>query len=89
MKKINSSVKNLLDKYIILKNKKNEIRKYRDKRRVDIYSKVSLTDSQQNEINEIFLNNYGKKVSSVWHRHYTAFTGNFDKYYFPELFYEF
>ena len=66
---------------------RNEIKKFKDKRRVEIYSKVSLTERQKEEIDILFKQNYGKRVPYTWHRHFTAFTGNFDKNYFPELLY--
>ena len=64
-----------------------EIRKFKDQRRVKIYSKVKLSSAQKQEIDDLFVNNYGKKIPYTWHRHFTAFTGNFDKNYFPELLY--
>ena len=65
--------------------RKNEIIKYEDKRRREIYEKVNLTDAQKREIDDFYLNNYGEKIPYTWHRHFTAFTGNFDVQYFPEL----
>lgn len=73
------------EKIRLNQRKKSEIRKFRDKRRVEIYSKVKLSKVQKQEIDKLFLDNYGKKIPYTWHRHYTAFTGNFDKNYFPEL----
>ena len=64
-----------------------EIRKFKDPRRVAIYSKVCLTDKQKKEIDALYLKNYGSKIPHTWHRHYTAFTGKFDVNYFPELLY--
>jgi hypothetical protein len=64
-----------------------EIKKFQDPRRVDIFSKVVLSDEQKSDIDELYKNNYGEKIPYIWHRHYTAFTGKFDKYYFPELLY--
>lgn len=65
--------------------KSREKRKFRDPRRKKIYETVHLTDEQIRETNELFIKNYGKKVPLTWHRHFTAFTGNFDKNYLPEL----
>lgn len=48
---------------------------------------MQLTYEQKAEIDEVFLNNYGQSIPYTWHRHFTAFTGKFDKYYFPELLY--
>lgn len=64
-----------------------EIKKFKDSRRVKIFSKIQLTKEQKKQIDEFYLKNYGKKIPYTWHRHYTAFTGNFDVKYFPELLY--
>ena len=62
-----------------------EFRKYKDPRRKEIYETVNLTSEQKQEIDDLFLRNYGEKIPYTWHRHFTAFTGNFDKNYLPEL----
>ena len=86
---LKKSVKNLLlniqDKYKHKRSRFGEIEKFRDKRRVAIYSQVNLTKEQIAQIDEVYLKNYGEKIPYIWHRHFTAFTGNFDPYYFPEL----
>ena len=64
-----------------------EILKFKDSRRVAIYSKVNLTAEQKKQIDDFYRANYGKKISHTWHKYYTAFTGNFDANYFPELIY--
>ena len=64
-----------------------EIKKYTDPRRVSIYKKIQLTDSQKRKIDSLYIENYGKKVPHIWHRHFTDFTGNFDEKYIPELLY--
>ncbi len=66
---------------------RNEIKKFKDKRRIEIYDKVSLSSQQKHDIDTLFKENYGKKIPYTWHRHFTAFTGNFDKNYIPELLY--
>ena len=82
-----TSLFNLREDYLIWRRKHNEIKKYRDGRRIEIYNKVTLSDDQMKKIDSLYLNNYGKKISYAWHRHYTAFTGKFDENYFPELLY--
>lgn len=62
-----------------------ELKKFKDTRRIEIFSRVNLTSQQQKEIDDLYEQNYGKKIPYIWHRYYTAFTGKFDKYYFPEL----
>ncbi|MBQ8033257.1 MAG: hypothetical protein IJ266_04840 [Elusimicrobiaceae bacterium] len=66
---------------------RNEIKKFQNPRRVAIWSKVHLSQEQKTQIDQFYLKNYGQKVAHTWHRHYTAFTSNFDVKYFPELFY--
>ena len=80
-------VKNLYANLLIHRNKKREVKKFKDPRRVAIYSKINLTNEQRKQIDEFYLKNYGKKIPYTWHRHFTAFTGNFDYRYFPELLY--
>ena len=66
---------------------RREIKKFKDPRRVAIYSQIRLINSQKKQIDDFYLENYGKKIPYTWHRHYTAFTGNFDVSYLPELIY--
>lgn len=65
--------------------RRGEIKKFQDPRRVEIYSKVNLSEEQKNEIDSFYLKFYGAKVPYTWHRHFYAMTGKFDKKYFPEL----
>ncbi len=85
--KLRDFSENLLDKLWQKHRLRCEIKKYRDKRRVDIYSSVSLTEEQKRKIDNLYKENYGKRIPHTWHRHYTAFTGTFDEYYFPEMLY--
>lgn len=84
MKKI---LNNMLSHIKSIVTHKRELKKYKDPRRVSIYEKIQLTDGQKEEIDSLYIENYGKKVPHIWHRHFTAFTGVFDKNYFPELLY--
>ena len=65
----------------------HEIIKQRDRRARKIYSTVCFTDEQKKAIDELYLANYGEKVPYIWHQRYTAYTGQFDACYFPELLY--
>lgn len=67
--------------------KRQERQKYRDPRRRAIYETVMLTPEQKAAIDRLYLENYGEKIPYTWHRHYTAYTGQFDVNYFPELLY--
>ena len=85
VRNIKRFVLNRFDKFFRYYLKKEEIKKFRDPRRVAIHSTVSLTDEQKNAIDKVYLENYGKKIPHTWHKHFTAYTGKFDPYYFPEL----
>lgn len=76
---------NLQERSAIKKARRREIKKFQDPRRVEIFSKIILTDQQMTEIDKVYLENYGEKIPYTWHRHFTAYTGKFDPYYFPEL----
>ena len=84
MRGIRNFLSDTLEKIIIYLSKKHELKKYKDPRRVSIYSKIQLTKEQKKQIDDLYLTNYGKKIPYIWHRHFTAFTGNFDAKYFPE-----
>ena len=62
-----------------------ELKKFDDIRRKRIYEKIVLSDTQKHEIDNLYVNNLGRKIPYTWHRHYTAFTGSFDANYFPEF----
>ena len=84
-------LKVLFDKYFelycIYCSKHREKKKFENKNRKKIYEEINLTDEQKREIDSLYIQNYGKKIPYIWHRHYSAFTGRFDKNYFPELLY--
>jgi len=75
------------DKTLIKKSRQSEIKKFQDPRRKKIYNSIELSDEQKKAIDTFFIKNYGEKIPYTWHKHYTAFTGNFDVQYFPELLY--
>ena len=80
-------LRNFLRRRRIEGARRGEINKFKDSRRVAIFSKINLTDEQKKQIDDFYLENYGEKIPYTWHRHFTAFTGNFDYKYFPELLY--
>ena len=86
-RKIKRIIVNALDRLFLYLSRKNEIKKFKDSRRKEIYNKIVLNNEQKKEIDELYKNNYGCRIPYTWHRHYTAFTNNFDKNYFPELLY--
>ena len=50
-----------------------------------LYEPIRLTREQEEAVDRLYLENYGKKIPYIWHRLYTGFTGQFDPAYFPEL----
>lgn len=64
-----------------------EKQKFKDPRRKAIYNTVTLSREQEDQIDRLYMENYGRKIPYTWHRHFTAFTGQFDPQYFPELLY--
>ena len=78
---------NTVEKRKINAGRRHEINKFKDERRQAIYEKVQLTEEQIKKLDDFYLSNYGEKIPYTWHRHYTAFTGNFDEKYVPELLY--
>ena len=64
-----------------------EKKKFRDKRRVEICNSTKLSQEQIDSVEKLYKNNHGKKIPLTWHKSYTAYTGRFDKYYFPEILY--
>jgi len=77
----------LTDRILISHRRKTEIKKMEDPRRVEIRESVTLTEKQKKEIDEYFMTYYGEKVPHTWHQYFTAYTGQFDVRYFPELLY--
>lgn len=50
-----------------------------------LYSEVTLTKEQEDEIADFYKKHYGKRISTKWHRLYQSYTGNFRADYFPEI----
>ena len=75
----------ITDKLIVQHLRNGEFRKYKSPKRKAIYETIILTDEQKKEIDQLYKTYYGEKIPYTWHRHFTAFTGKFDKNYIPEL----
>lgn len=88
---LSQNIKNLIldkrEKRIIHHRRVAEIDKINDPRRVKIAEMVQLSKEQKEAIDEVYMKNYGSKIPYIWHQYYTAYTGNFDPYYAPELLY--
>lgn len=84
---VKNRVRDYQDQHLIKARRAYEINKFKDPRRVAIYSTVELSKEQKGQIDDLYVRNYGEKIPYIWHQHYTAFTGRFDPAYFPELLY--
>ena len=84
---IRKSLDLLCEKYIRTVRRRRELLKFSDNRRKRLYESIHLSRKEKDEIDLLYKKNYGEKIPHIWHRHYTAFSGNFDKFYFPELLY--
>lgn len=82
---IKETLREVSNKYYIMRAKSVETEKYHDPRRKKIMEQRPLTDQEKSEIDTFYLENYGEKIPYMWHQYYTAVTGNFDVKYFPEL----
>ncbi len=84
-------LKNILikiNKFRLTKNfQRNEIKKIKQKRRIQIQKQVTLTKEQKKQIDDLYKKYYGKKIKYNWHKEYYAISGVFDYRYFPELLY--
>lgn len=61
--------------------------KYRGKKTKWIWKSVKLTKEQKRAIDKFYKENYGKKISYIYHRLIKGFTGNFDEKIIPEMLY--
>ncbi|WP_251539683.1 sugar-transfer associated ATP-grasp domain-containing protein [Peribacillus frigoritolerans] len=55
------------------------------RRKKNLFSNVELKKEQEQEIDALWIKNYGKKYSTKWHRLYQSYSGNYDANYFPEI----
>ena len=85
LRKLYTCYENAFEKSVELYKYWAEMRKFKDPRRVKIYSSVQLSDAQKKQIDDFYLTNYGRKITHIFHRHYTALTGIFDVTFFPEI----
>lgn len=61
-----------------------EVKKIKDENRQKLISTVRWSDAQEKEFDRYWETNYGKKISSEWHKLYQSYTGKFNVRYFPE-----
>lgn len=62
-----------------------EKKKYKDGKRVSIANQYPLTAEQKEQIDELYITNYGEQIGYVWHQNFAAHAGKFDYRFFPEL----
>ena len=86
-KNIKIQIKDTIDFFLLIRRRNNEITKFKDPRRVQIANEFPLTPEMKQQIDELYLNNYGEKVDYVWHQNFAAHAGKFDSRFFPELLY--
>lgn len=66
---------------------RRELNKINAPARKKIWQSINLTKEQKEAIDDLYFTNYGKRIPYKWHQYFTAYTGNFDPAYFPELLY--
>lgn len=82
IEKIMLSILTWIWKYFIFIH---EIKNIWSKRK--LIKQVKLTPKQKRQIDEFYIQNYGKKIPYWWHRLYQSYTGKFDCKYIPEILY--
>lgn len=85
--RITSDYRNFKENYIIRHAEKKEEMVIVSSERSAELELVELSESQKREIDDFYIENYGRKIPYTWHQYYTSFTGNFDVCYFPERMY--
>lgn len=75
-----TAISRTIRRVLVSYSERQNIRKKRK-----LIDKVSLTETQKQEIKEFFRKNYGKSLSTAWHRLYQSYTGIYCKDYFPEI----
>lgn len=80
-------VKDIKEKWDIWRAKEYELKRIRMPERLKIRKKISLNDDQSKEIDSYYKKYLGETIPKDWHKHYMAFTGNYDKRYFPDILY--
>lgn len=86
-KKFKDIIRKQYSYYQLQRNRKVELNKIHDPKRIKIYKPILLSKIQKEQIDRFYKDNLGETIPYEWHREYTAFTGKFDYRYFPELLY--
>lgn len=85
LRKIYHKFMGLRQSYLTHVTYKAEIRNITKKE--PLYSKVHLTEEQENEIKSYWKEISGYDISTKWHRLYQSYMGIYEKKYFPEILY--
>lgn len=84
-------INHLYHKIIERKDQKWELRQQQlvvhDPKRLTGIGNVRLSEEQKNEIDDFYLTNWGSKIDHTCHLTYYAYSGRFDKAFFPEQLY--
>jgi len=80
---IGKTIRRIYNSYLQFKTYRYEMANI--KKKTKLVENVKLSAQQENEIKTFYLENYGKKISTKWHRLYQSYTGKYDKNYFPEI----
>lgn len=84
LRKLYTYYENAFEKGVEIYKSWAEKRKFKDSRRVKVFSSVTLSVEQKKQIDDLYLKNYGRKIPYIFHQYYTAYHGKFDVNYFPE-----
>ena len=74
----------LIEKSYCMGQYYGEVKKIRNKDRKKLIEQVRWDNKQEKMFEKYWITNYGKKISSDWHKLYQYYTGNFRVDYFPE-----
>lgn len=66
---------------------KCEIKKFQNKKRQEIAGLYPLNKEQREQIDDLYITNYGEKIDYIWHQNYAAHANRFDCRFLPELLY--
>lgn len=84
LKAVRNSCNDIIEKSYSMGQYYGEVRKIKNENRQRLISTVHWTAEQENEFKQYWKKNYGKEISSAWHKLYQSYTGKFNVRYFPE-----
>ena len=87
LQNIKTRIKDYRAEKDLMRARQGEIEKFQDPRRLEIANSFPLTDEQKQQIDDLYVTNYGERIPYVWHQNFAAHAGRFDYRMFPELLY--